>query len=133
MSGEDRWGWLCAAGLGLFAVVFMLTQCSSGSSDDDSTKGPIPERFQGAYNSLGCGSTAYIDGLVTVGGASIHYGGAVFEAEEMVTQTDSAVTVRGRPIAAGGTEPSRTFTITYSPVGGMASLDGGSFRRCSQY
>lgn len=132
MSGEDRWGWFCAIALALIVGFFTLANCFGGGSDDDAFKGPIPQKFQGAYNSLGCDGV-HMDGLVTVGGNSISYGGARFEATGLVSQTDSSITLRGDPIAAGGTEAARTFTITYAPVGGTARLDGGEFERCSQY
>lgn len=131
MSGEDRWGWFCAIALVLIVGFFTLANCFGGS-DDDAFKGPIPQRFQGAYNSLGC-EGVHMDGLVTVGGNDISYGGAMFEATSVVSQSENSITLRGDPIAAGGTESARTFTITYAPVGGTARLDGGEFERCSQY
>lgn len=115
----------------LGGIVSAFEKCS-GPEEGNGFPGPIPVRFQGAYNSLGCDGV-HMDGLVTVGGNDISYGGARFEATSVVSQSDSSITLRGDPIAAGGTESSRTFTITYAPVGGTARLDGGEFERCSQY
>jgi hypothetical protein len=131
MSDEARLALICAAVLAVGAFIVVVGNIvGSGGADDDPFKGPIPSRFQGAYNSYRCGTT---DGLVTVGGKDISYGGARFEATGVVSQSDNSITLRGDPIAAGGTEASRTFTITYAPVGGTARLDGGEFIRCSQY
>jgi hypothetical protein len=131
MSREDVWGWFCAAALVVIIGFFTIAQFI-GEPEDDPFKGPIPSRFQGAYNSLGCDGVQ-MAGLVTVGGKSISYGGARFEATSVVSRSDTSITLRGDPIAAGGTESARTFTITYAPVGGTARLDGGEFERCSQY
>lgn len=110
-----------------------LAKCSGGSGADHD-KGPIPKRFQGAYNSIGCANSAdHIDGLVTVGADSINYGGATFEPKEVASESKESVTLRGDPIAGGGRESSRTFTMTFAKVGEMATLDGDSYQRCSEY
>lgn len=124
-------GWVAAI-LIVGAIGSFLKTCIGGS-DDEMFKGPIPRSFQGAYNSMGCGNTAYIDGLVTVSGKRIGFGGATFVPESVVSKSDTAVTVRGRASSVGGLEPESTFTITYADVGGMADLNGGSYRRCSKY
>lgn len=119
----------------LAAIGGALTQCSSmfgGDNGDDAFSGPIPKRFQGAYNSIACGS-GEMDGLVTVGGSSISYPDASFKAESKVSETDDAVTLRGRPLSAGGREPERTYVITYAAVGDTATLNGNSLTRCSKY
>lgn len=123
-------GWVAAI-LIVGAIGSFLKTCSGGS-DDEMFKGPIPRRFQGAYNSIGC-ERANFDGLVTVAGKSISFGGAGFDAQSVVSKSDTAVTVRGRASSIGGLEPESTFTITYAEVGGMADLNGGSYHRCSQY
>ena len=133
MSRENLVGWICAAVLAAGAFIIVVGNLmGSGGSDDDPFKGPIPQRFQGAYNSLGCDGVQ-MAGLVTVGGKSISYGGARFEATSVVSRSDTSITLRGDPIAAGGSESASTFTITYAPVGGTARLYGGEFERCSQY
>lgn len=125
-------GWVVV--LAVLVALGSLTQCVGNLFDGDSkSSGPIPKRYQGAYNSVACGSTAYIDGLVTVGDDDVSYGGARFEATSVVSQTDNGIKLRGRPFSAGGTEPERDFTITYTAVGGTANIDGAVFHRCSQY
>jgi len=99
----------------------------------DPSKGPIPKRFHGAYNSMGCPSGSNIASLVTVGGTDINYNSASFKAEEVVSEGPSSITVRGRPSGAGWSEGSRTYTLTYVPVGGTAMLNGSEYERCSEY
>lgn len=135
MQGGNNSGVGCAVMLVILAVIGLasqaLTKCSGGEEERDGFPGPIPVRFQGAYNSYMCGRGA--DGLVTVGGDGVNYGGAKFEATGVVSETSDSVTLRGEPIAANGRESARTLTITYAPVGGTARLDGADFERCSQY
>lgn len=133
MQGQGAGCLSWVAALALLAALGSLTQCLGGDGQEERSDGPIPERYRGAYNSIACGSTANIDGLVTVGADDIHYGGAVFKATGVVSQTDNGVKLTGHPFAAGGTEPERTFTITYTAVGGTANIDGAVFHRCSQY
>lgn len=111
-------------------VVTAIGKCSA-PAEQEGFPGPIPVRYQGAYNSYMCGQGA--DGLVTVGGDDINYGGAKFDVTDLVSESQNSITLRGEPIAANGRETSRTFTITYAPVGGTARLDGAEFERCSQY
>jgi hypothetical protein len=111
-------------------IITSVEKCSA-PAEREGFPGPIPVRFQGAYNSYMCGRGA--EGLVTVGGDDINYGGAKFEVTDLVSESQNSITLRGEPVAANGRESSRTFTITYAPVGETARLDGVEFERCSQY
>lgn len=106
-----------------------LSGCSDG---DDAVGGPIPKRFQGAYNSVACRGGG-IDGLVTIGADSVSYGSGVFVAKTLVAETSTSITLQGRPATVAGAEEARTFTMTYADVGGTAQLDGAAYERCSQY
>lgn len=117
----------------LAAIGAGIQQCSS-MFEGDPLDGPIPKRFAGAYNSMGCEhSSSKIASLVTVGGDSIRYDSASFTVDEVVSGNDSSITFRGRPSGIGWSEGSRTFTMTYAPVRGTAMLDGSEYERCSQY
>lgn len=118
--------------LGLIAGIMSAFEKCSGPEERDGFAGPIPVRFQGAYNSYSC-EGVHLDGLVTVGGDDINYGGAKFDVTGVVSESQNSVTLRGEPVAANGRETAETFTITYTPVGGMADLDGSEYERCSQY
>lgn len=130
-------------GLGCFGTIIVimilgslisgLNRCMNDLSPNNPFNGPIPKRFQGAYNSIGCGSMSNMAGLVTIGGKDISYGGAIFQAKELVRQSESAITVRGIPTSARGPEDTANFTITYAPLGGTARLDGAEYERCSEY
>lgn len=131
-SGLGCFGWVVV--LAVLVALGSLTQCVGKLFDGGGDSGgPIPKRYQGAYNSVACGSTAYIDGLVTVGDDNISYGSARFEVASVVSQTDNGIKLRGHPFSAGGTEAERDFIITYTAVGGTANIDGAVFHRCSQY
>lgn len=112
--------------------LFLLGYCAEQSKNQD-VEGPLPKRFQGAYNSMGCPSGSNIASLVTVGDDSINYNSASFTVDEVVTEDDNSITLRGRPSGVGWAEGSRTYTLTYVPVGGTAMLNGSEYERCSQY
>lgn len=134
MQGGNNSGVGCAVMFVILVVIGMASQAftkCSGPPEQEGFPGPIPVRFQGAYNSYMCGRGA--DGLVTVGGDDISYGGAAFKVAGVVSESRDSVTLRGDPVGANGRETARTFTITYAPVGGTAFLDGAEFERCSQY
>ncbi len=95
-------------------------------------RGPIPREFQGAYNTVECGSR-YMDGLITVGGKSVAFASATFTADEVVTKSDRSVTLRGSPAGVGFQEAARNFTITLSEDGNSAQIDGVTADRCSKY
>ncbi len=119
----------------LWALLVVLTVgfCVQQGQGSDPSKGPVPKRFQGAYNSMGCPSGSNIASLVTVGGDSINYNSASFTVDEVVSEDDNSITLRGRPSGVGWAEGSRTYTLTYAPVGGTAMLNGSEYDRCSQY
>lgn len=140
---ENRKGCLVSLGvvviaftIGMFAVGQKEKQtASSGSAGREengvvSSSGPIPKRFQGAYNSVACGD---IFGSVRIGGESISYASGVFVVEGIVAETRDSITVSGTPATTAGPEEARTYTITLAEVGGTAKLDGSEYERCSQY
>jgi len=112
--------------------LFLLGYCPE-QSKNKGVEGPLPKRFQGAYNSMGCPSGSNIASLVTVGDDSINYNSASFTVDEVVSEDDTSITLRGRPSGVGWAEGSRTYTLTYAPVGGTAMLNGSEYDRCSQY
>lgn len=95
-------------------------------------RGPIPREFQGAYNTVECGSR-YMDGLVTIGGKSVTFPSATFTADEVVAKSERSVTLRGSPAGVGFQEAPRNFTITLSEDGNSAQIDGVTADRCSRY
>jgi len=107
----------------------ILGGCFDGGN---APSGPIPKRFQGAYNSVACHGGS-IDGLVTIGADTVSYGSGVFVAKTLETETSTSITLEGRPATVAGVEEARRFTMTYTEVGGTAQLDGAACQRCSQY
>lgn len=137
MSGEFqdtlRKGLGCMGMVVALGVLGSLAQCvNSALNDNDIRKGPIPREFQGAYNTVECGSR-YMDGLITVGGKSVAFASATFTADEVVTKSDRSVTLRGSPAGVGFQEAPRNFTITLSEDGNSAQIDGVTADRCSRY
>lgn len=67
-------------------VITAIGKCSA-PAEQEGFPGPIPVRYQGAYNSYMCGQGA--DGLVTVGGDDINYGGAKFDVTDLVSESQN--------------------------------------------
>lgn len=96
--------------------------------------GPIPARFQGAYNSTSCQSVSrHMDGLVTIGDDEIRFPFGSFTPTEIISESDDRITFRGTPATSAGLENADTFTLTHAGVGGVALIDGDEYHRCSQY
>ena len=122
---------------GIILFVFVVGAIGSLWDDDKGAKrepGVIPERFQGAYNSIGCQSVAtHMDGLVTIGDSEIRYPFGSFTPTEVISESERRIAFRGTPATGAGSESSKTFTLTLAEVGGIASIDGDEYHRCSQY
>lgn len=121
--------------IGILVALGSLVDCVGGimGKDEVASSGSIPPRFQGAYNSIACGSTDFIDGLVTVGDDDVRYGGGTFKVTGIRSENPSEVVLVGAPSSFEGNEPERSFTITYAEVGATARIDGAEYERCSQY
>jgi hypothetical protein len=122
--------------MGMFvalAVLGSLAQCMNNASDEnDIRKGPIPRKFQGAYNTVSCGS-ANMDGLITIGGKHMAFPSATFTADEVVTKSDRSVTLRGSASGIGWREAERVYTITLSEDGESVQIGSTTAERCSKY
>ena len=133
-GGDMRGGVGCGA---IIILIFVIGAVSMLWEKDEAAQrelGPIPQRFQGAYNSISCQSLSrHMDGLVTIGDDEIRYPYGSFTPTEVISESEGRITFRGTPATAAGREGSDTFTLTLAEVGEVASIDGDEYHRCSQY
>ena len=90
-------------GLGCGAIIvaiFVIGAISTVWENDKAAKrelGPIPLRFQGAYNSISCQSISrHMDGLVTIGDDEIRFPFGSFTPTEVISESDDRITFRWR-------------------------------------
>lgn len=129
-----RGGFGCGA---IIVAIIVIGAISTIWENDKAAKrelGPIPLRFQGAYNSISCQSISrHMDGLVTIGDDEIRFPFGSFTPTEVISESDDRITFRGTPATPAGRENADTFTLTRADVGGVALIGGDEYHRCSQY